>query len=807
MLILNFQKIKIILFRINKINYFRRKLSIMKKAIVSCLLLSQFINAQQVNDSIKSTNIDGVEIIGTKSVISDKSNYVGKMPLKNLENSQVYTGITSRLITQQKIYDLEDVVRYAPGLNKSNDGWTGNIMYGGGSFVMRGFSTQIRATNGLASDIALSTDVQNVSMIEVIKGPSATLFGGVVTTYGGLINRVTKKPYKELDIATEASVGSYNFQRVGLDVNLPINQEKTLLSRLNASYTNQGTFMDNGGYFRNTLIAPSFSYQLNDDLKININSEFFSTESAGKVNGFMFSILPSSVKQYLQQILTGENVPQAYIDNILSKMPNSIKEAFGTNNVNEIGLDRKRSFTNKNMIANSQGFNINFETEYKINNQWKSITSGIFSSGSDDGYETRHIILPNVVQAVLTSFPTGQINYGTAGADYIARTSRKFESSVDSHDIQQNFIGDFNIGGLRNRMVIGLDYYHYKGVSNWRNYMGKLFTVGYESIFDVVKVNGENPNYYNFERYAIDNLLENNQSKKNNYDSNTNIYSGYINNVLNVTEKLLLNAGIRYDRFNAKGSYNGITNTWNGGFNQTAFSPKFGLVYQPILDKISLFANYQSGFKNVAGTDEKGNSFKPEYASQWETGVKFGFFHGLFTGSLSYYDIKVDDKVRIDPNNMFFSIQDGTQRSKGFEAELLGNPLPNLNVMLGYAYNDSNMTKGDYTVEGLRPAGSGPYNQFNVWGHYHFSKTILKNMSFGAGINYVGETYVMNQNPDGAFIAPAYSLVSAKISYDNSKYSLGLRANNLLDEEIWTGNWSVSPQMPRQIIASVALKF
>lgn len=779
----------------------------MKKVIIPSLLLSTILNAQQKNDSVKSKNIDQVEIIGTKTVIADKSEYVGKLPLKNLENSQVYTGITSRLITQQKIYDLEDVVRYAPGINKSTDGWAGNIMYGGASFVMRGFSTQIRATNGLASDIALSTDVQNVSKIEVIKGPSATLFGGVVTTYGGLINRVTKRPYKETNVATEASVGSYNFQRVGLDLNLPVNKEKTLLSRLNASYTNQGTFMDNGGYIRNVLVAPSFSYQPNDDLKFTINTELFSTQTAGKVNSFMFSILPSSVKQYLQQILAAQNVSQANIDNILSKMPNTIIDAFGTNNVNEIGLDRKRSFTNKNMTSTSKGFNINFEAEYRINDQWKSVTAGIFSSGSDEGYESRHIILPNVVQAVLTSFSSGQINYGTAGADYMARTSRKYESTVDAHDIQQNFIGDFNIGSFRNRMVIGLDYYHYNGVSNWRNYMGKLFTVPYESVFDIVTIKGNNSNYYDFERYGVDKLLQNSPSKKTTYGSNTNIYSAYINDVLNISEKLLFNAGVRFDRFNAKGNYNGITNNWDGGYNQTAFSPKFGLIYQPVLDKISLFANYQSGFKNVAGTDENNNSFKPEHAFQWETGVKFSFFNEALTGSVSYYDIKVDDKVRTNPNNIFFSIQDGTQRSKGFEAEILGNPIPNLNVMLGYAYNDSKMTKADSSLEGLRPAGSGPYNQFNLWGHYHFTKTFLKNMSFGAGINYVGETYVMNQNPDGAFIAPAYSLVSAKISYDNPKYSLGLRANNLLNEEIWTGNWSVSPQMPRQIIASIALKF
>jgi len=33
--------------------------------------------------------------------------------------------------------------------------------------------------------------------------------------------------------------------------------------------------------------------------------------------------------------------------------------------------------------------------------------------------------------------------------------------------------------------------------------------------------------------------------------------------------------------------------------SQTTFSPKFGIVYQPIMNKLSLFANYMNGFKNL----------------------------------------------------------------------------------------------------------------------------------------------------------------------------------------------------------------
>lgn len=752
--------------------------------------------------------LDEVTIIGVKPVIANKSDYVGKMPLKSLENAQVYTGITSTLITQQKIYNLDDVVRNAPGISKSSNGWPGSALYGDATYISRGFSTQIRALNGLACNIVMPADVQNVSKIEVIKGPSATLFGSIISSYGGLVNRVKKKPYEDYSVGVDVAAGSYNFQRIGIDANIPVNKEHTFLSRTNIALSNQGTFTDNGGYQRNILLAPSFTYKLSDKVKIDLATEMYNTQSAGESMGVLFTLLPSAIKQYTAQILQSMGLPSSNINSIVSKIPSTVKGAFGTENVNEMGLDRSRSFMNKNLVSGSQSLNVNATVEYKISRQWKSLSSALFASGSDDGYEGRFVILPNVVQALLTSLPTGNISYGIPGTDYMGRMSRRFESSVNTSQLQQNFIGDFNIGNMRNRMVIGLDYYYYNSNSTWRNFTGTLFTVPYEGFFDVVKLKGKADNYYDFEKNKLDYLFQIKQATATPFGSKNNVYSTYVNDVLNVTDRLLLNAGVRFDRFVTKGSYDGTTNTWNDGYRQNAVSPKFGLLYQPVKNKMALFANYQTGFTNENGVDKNNKPFRPEQSYQWETGLKYTLLNGTFTGTLSYYNITVNDIVRLDPDNIFFSKQDGTQKSKGLEAEILGNPLPNLNVMVGYAYNQSKYKKADSTVNGLRPAGAGPVHQFNIWLHYHFTaNTFLKNVSVGAGGNYVGQTYVMNQHPDGAFITPAYTLLNAKISYDRDNYAFTLRANNLLDENIWTGVNSIRPQMPRQLIGSVAVKF
>src|SRR5690606_33453219 len=39
-------------------------------------------------------------------------------------------------------------------------------------------------------------------------------------------------------------------------------------------------------------------------------------------------------------------------------------------------------------------------------------------------------------------------------------------------DIQQNFIGEFNLGNFKNKMVAGLDYYHQKAINSGTGYAG-----------------------------------------------------------------------------------------------------------------------------------------------------------------------------------------------------------------------------------------------------------------------------------------------------------------------------------------------
>jgi iron complex outermembrane receptor protein len=756
-----------------------------------------------------ATTLDAITVTGVQPVTTSRSEYVSKMPLKNLENAQVYTGLTNTLIVQQRVFSIADLVSNAPGINKQTDAFSTSIAYGGANYSSRGFLTGVAVLNGLSNNIAMPEDLQNTERMEVIKGPSATLFGSLVTSYGGLMNRVTKKPYENFGGSATLTGGSYGFMRLGTDLNMPLNKEKTFLSRLNFSISKKGNFQDNGASTQRILVAPSFTYRFSDRVELDLNAEMYSQTSHGTGRGVFFNITPSLVTGYLDTVLGGIGIPPATIAAIKAAAPKTLKESFGEGvKITDFGFDPYRSYSSSDFESKMSSLNFNSAIRYRITDQISSTTSALFSSGTDDGYDIWLQLIPNMVPALIASLPTGNISFGSPGADYITRDARRFNSYLETHQVQQNFNGDFNIGPMRNRMVLGLDYYHYKLNSTYKNFTGSMFGIPFEGVYDIVKIKGPNPDYYDFNRLNVDEKLQNAANEPLFISSDQNVYSAYVNDVLNITRTLLVSAGVRVDRFETKGDYDGRTDSYGEDFHQTAFSPKFGIVYQPLADKVALFGNYQTGFTNVNGRDREGSAFKPEKSFQVEGGVKFSFFNNAFTGTLSYYDIKVEDKVRPDNINIFFSVQDGTQVSRGFEAEILGNPIPSLNILLGYAYNHSKMIKASPDIEGLRPNTAGPANQFNFWLHYHFSaKNFLNGFSVGAGGNYVDETLVVNLNPDGSFKNPSYTLLKAKLSFDKPKYSIAIRVDNLLNHQYWIGTGVIAPQFPREIAGTVAIKF
>lgn len=697
---------------------------------------------------------------------------VAKMPLKKIENPQVYNNITAELLQEQVITNFDDAIKNASGLTKLWES-TGRGNDGAGYFSLRGFPVQPTLVNGLPALTNGSPDPANMENIEVIKGPSGTLYGSSLVSYGGLINITTKKPYDYFGGNISYTLGSFGLNRVTADVNTPLDETGDVALRINTAYHTENSFQD-AGFNKSLFVAPSLSYKVNDKLSFFVNTEFYDSESTNPLMLFVDRGAP----------LTATNLE-------------------------ELGYNNENSYTSNDLTVENPTFSLQAQMNYELSDQWTSQTAVSTGSAKALGnysylYETTRFKQDREeVPGEVTNLDEGLI---------FTRYISNQNSTTLSTDIQQNFIGDFEIAGMRNRTVVGLDYFNRRVIDNNTGYIknGDVY-IGNASLQNV---NESVFGIYEPSNYITDNdsgilskeatagLLEN--VNRNNNIAEEDIYSAYISNVLNFTPQLALMTSLRLDQFETE------TNS------QTALSPKFGVVYQPILDKVALFANYMDGFSNVGPRQvdnlETGESrtlvFDPERAKQFEVGTKFNLLNNHLSATLSYYDIQVSNIVMQDAENPFNLVQDGEQYSRGFEASLTASPFEGLNLIAGFSHNDSELTESDQVdFLGRRPESAGPETLANFWASYRFTQGNLEGFGLGFGGNYASENMIFNRQTAGVFTLPSYTILNASLFYNVDEFGINLKLNNLTNEEYYTGWSTINPQRPRNFAASLTYNF
>ena len=690
-------------------------------------------------------------IISGRAVLNKEDNYVAKMPLRKMENPQVYNSVSSEILKQQAITSYDDAFRNIPGVFRTWES-TGRDGDGASYFALRGLEGQPALVNGLPGITNGNLDPANVEEIQVMKGPSATLFGANATSYtsyGGVINTITKKPYFTTGGEIGYNVGSFGLNRITADVNAPLSQQNKVALRINAAYHSEESFQD-AGFKKSFFVAPILAYEVNDRLKFLVVTEILQEERA---------VAPVFFHSNREEPLTFRNR-------------------------DEFGLNTELSFTNNDLSIRNPRTNLQAQMVYKLSDQWSSQTVLSRGSAKSDGYYT--YIWPDA---------EGDNNFSQSFT-YVKETRT-------TTDIQQNFNGDFTIGSMRNRLLVGLDYFEQEAVNNGLGYVYAR-TVTPQGISPFT---GEPLGSDSISRPYIDALLATTSVNSSKLQNKT--YGAYISNVLNITPALTLMTGVRADYYDSEAE----------DYDQFALSPKFGLVYQPILDKVSIFANYQNAFNNIApmlvadedGSNQRLKNFDPEQANQWEVGVKTNLLKDRLFATVSYYDIRVKNKVIGDATNFYNYIQGGKVESKGFELDVTANLFTGFSLIAGYSHNETKNIAGFgsdfYSEAGRAPGGQGPQDQINLWATYKVSNGALQNVGFGMGGNHASEYRVIDNSITGVFDLPSYIVLNASVFYSPERFRIALNVNNVLDEEYYIGYWSVNPQKPRNFVLSMAYKF
>jgi len=704
----------------------------------------------------------------TNKFARKQSDIVSKLPLKDIENPQVYNTISNELLKEQVVTNFDDALKNAPGLTKLWES-TGRGGDGAGYFSLRGFAVQPTMINGVAGLTNGNPDPANVERIDVIKGPSGTLFGSSLISYGGLINVTTKRPYETFGGTISYTGGTYGLNRYTVDVNTPLGTEKKAFFRLNAAYHTEDSFQD-AGFKKSLFVAPSLSYKVNDNLSFLINTEFYNGRSTNATMLFLDRDAPLRV-----------------------------------HNMHDLGYDNKRSYTSNDLYVDTPTFNLQGVMNYKISNNWTSQTILSRSSAKSDGYYSYlYEATSRVEAAVGMTFEKGII---------LLRSTSKQNSETIGTDIQQNFIGEFNLGSVKNKFIGGLDYFNRQLKDNSTGYGAQGFiNIGVDAAtFSAIapQLNAAygipmGTSFGDDSGVLTQAGADAGIGTQGPYFSVTKqeVFSAYVSDIAYVLPNLSVMASLRVDHFS------------NDNNNQTALSPKFGAVYQPIPEKLSIFANYMNGFTNTNPTTNTLNgaqvavSFDPEHANQFEVGTKVNFLNNRMSGSVSYYKTKVSDMVYTRVEDGFFnSYQGGAQENKGVEFSLTANPLPGLNIIAGYSYNESVLTKGDESFVGRRPESAGPQNMGNLWASYKFTGGKLNGFGLGFGGNTASTNKIFSRNQVGTFVVPSYTVLNASVFYNVDAFAITLKVDNLTNVEYYNGWSTINPQKPRLFAANIAYNF
>ena len=183
------------------------------------------------------------------------------------------TPLSIQTVPQQVLQDqnatiLDQALTNVSGVKSSNGTGLQESIY------LRGFMTTTTFRNGFRIDDSLGNGLRtltNVNSIEVLKGPAAILYGRVEP--GGVVNLVTEQPQIAPYYLLEQQIGSWNHYLTNLDATGPVNKDKTVLYRINASYDQSNSWRDS---VRNEklFVAPTLQWRLSPQTQLTLEAEY-----------------------------------------------------------------------------------------------------------------------------------------------------------------------------------------------------------------------------------------------------------------------------------------------------------------------------------------------------------------------------------------------------------------------------------------------------------------------------------------------------------------------------------------------------
>lgn len=566
--------------------------------------------------------------------------------------------------------------------------------------------------NGMNIEASWGPTAEDASMIErieFVKGPAGFMLASGEP--GGFYNVVTKKPTGHTKGSATLNTGSFDLYRGAVDLDGRITKSNKLLYRLNVAAQKKGFFTKYNNSKR-LVVAPVLTYNI--DSLTSITAEYTFQGSSYLSNGnYTFS-------------------PKGFAD------PDIANDFFYGDPGMEPGKLRDHSAY--------------LYFDRKLSQKWKFHAQAAYFNFDMKATST-------------------WLNYMTANGDM-----PRYYSTADEHGEnkfgQFSFNGEEQTGGIRHRILAGVDYGNKKF---WGDFSTLLDSIPADPL------NVYNPVYGIPESVfpKVDRSLSvKERAKGQNYITTSSYTSFYVHDELAFLEdRLKLSLGLRFTTSSV------VSKTGADPVKDKVWSPRVGVNYL-ITPSTSAYALFDQSFVPVAGTDWEGNVFKPIRGNSLEAGVKKEWGGGKWISTLSAYEIKRKNATVPDPDpshvvgGTTFQIQLGETKTRGIEFDITGEIVKGLNVNANYALTDSKISKDTRAENVGNITPNTAKHTANAWVTYRLQQGPLK------GVGFIGSVQGMFDRAIGTTKESNfknYLRTDGGISYQRSRYNISLMINNLLD--------------------------
>jgi catecholate siderophore receptor len=593
---------------------------------------------------------DEIRVNGIRSLTSDK------IPDGTLNAAQSIDVVTRAVLDQQGTTRLQDALKNVPGITLN----AGEGSARGDTVNLRGFPAfNDFFLDGIRDAAIYSRDSFNVESIEVLKGPSAVLFGRGST--GGAINQVSKAPTLTPLYAGTLMGGTNSLIRGTADVDVPISSNAAI--RVNAMGEHSQVTDRDDVFHHRWGLAPSIAWGIGGRDTVTLSYEHFEENNRQDTGIPFVNGKPAPVKR----------------SNFYG-----LKSDRATSNVDLVTARYKHSFTDDIQIANTFRY-----ADYNFLNRVNSAHFGYFGSPG----------------APTPATPIDSILVGRdAPSSDGVRTNLTNQTDVSAH---------FATGPVRHTLVFGTEF----GREEDRTfrYTNPLGAPGETPPTSLVDPDPNTP--ASFQQRRIHNIIRAYSEAA--YLTDT----VHIGDLVDVTGGVRFDRFAAHFRPVAVIPGVPATSLVPLNHTDKVWSPRASIVFKPTQHARVYFSygtsfdpSAEALSLNAAQAD-----LGPVKAKSYELGAKLDTMGGKLTATAAIFRTQIDNAQTTDIDHPTRLILGGNQRVDGVELGLSGHITDKWEVIAGYTYLDGKTVASNTPgIVGKRLANVAR-NAANLWTEYELT--------------------------------------------------------------------------------------